>query len=255
MPSPFPGMNPYLEQEGLWLDFHTKFLAALNESLVAQVRPKSIVLVEQHLFAQEFDDPPRRLIGRGEVSVALASTPSGPAAGGLAVLGAPAEVEMTDVDVEPIPYLEIRDRRGRHLVAVVELLSPANKRGHDRAQYLAKRAALLKTEAHLVEIDLLRGGRPTPPEGRPASAYSVLVSRAEDRPRAGLWPVGLRDRLPLIPVPLRGPDPDARVDLQAILDRVYDAYGYEDFLYDGAPDPPLGEADALWARSLIPGAR
>lgn len=253
MPSPFPGMNPYLEQEGFWLDFHTKFLTALNESLVIQVRPKYIVIIEQHPYVQYNEERPRRLIGRADVSMVSSGSSARPAGGGVALLDAPAEVEMTDLDLDPIPYIEVRDRKDRHLVAVIELLSPANKRGRDREQYLAKRAVLLKGDAHLVEIDLLRGGQPMPPEERPASAYSVLVSRAEHRPRAGLWPIGLRDRLPLIPVPLRAPDPDARIDLQEILDRVYDAYGYEDFLYDGTPDPPLAEIDAAWARSLVPG--
>ncbi len=87
---------------------------------------------------------------------------------------------------------------------MVELLSPANRRpGPDRAQYLAKRGKVLKGPAHRVEIDLLRAGEPMPSEDRPACAYSVAVSRNDERPRAGFWPIGLRDPLPAIPIPLR----------------------------------------------------
>ena len=110
-------------------------------------------------------------------------------------------------DIERVPFLEVRDRQSRKLIAVLELLSPSNKRGGpDREQYMAKRNRLLASEAHFVEIDLLRGGRPMPPEDRPDCDYSVLVSRAEIRPRAGFWPIGLRQRLPIIPIPLRRPD-------------------------------------------------
>ncbi len=142
---------------------------------------------------------------------------------------------------------------GRELITVVELLSPTNKRGGaDREQYVAKREELVKSAAHFVEIDLLRGGRPMPVERRPRCDYSVLVSRAEARPWAGFWPVRLRQRLPIIPVPLLPGDPDARIDLQEILHHVYDATGYEDFIYAGQPDPPLSSKDAAWAGTFVP---
>lgn len=251
MPSPFPGMNPWLEQEGLWPDFHTKFLAALNERLVRQVRPHYIVLLEQHLYVHEQPpDAPRR-VGRADLPLAPAA-PSSPLGRAAAILEAPAEVELPMPDIERVPFLEIRDRRNRELVTVLELLSPSNKRGQDRRQYLTKREAILASAAHLVEIDLLRGGTPMPAEERPDCAYSVLVSRVEARPRAGLWPIALRERLPEIPIPLRRPDGDARLDLQDTLHAVHDAYGYEDFLYDGLPEPPLSPEDAAWARPLLP---
>jgi hypothetical protein len=62
----------------------------------------------------------------------------------------------------------------------------------------------------------------------------------------------LRDPLPTVPVPLRTGESDARLDLRAILDRVYDESGYEDFLYRREPDPPLTSDDAAWARSFLP---
>jgi hypothetical protein len=91
-----------------------------------------------------------------------------------------------------------------------------------------------------------------PLENRPKCDYSVLVSRADTRPWAGFWPVRLRQRLPIIPIPLLATDPDARLDLQEILDHVYDAAGYEDFVYAGRPEPRLSSKDANWARTLTP---
>ena len=113
---------------------------------------------------------------------------------------------------------------------------------------------MLSSPAHLVEVDLVRGGTPMPADIRPACTYSVLVSRADDRPRADFWPFGLRDPLPTVPIPLRPEDGDARLDLRAVLDRVYDEAGYEDFLYQVDPDPPLAGDDDAWARSLLPRA-
>src|SRR5271165_5590193 len=156
-------------------------------------------------------------------------------------------------DVEEVRDLEVRDRLGRELVTVIELLSPSNKRaGEDREAYLAKRRELLRSPAHLVEIDLLRGWTPMPQEGRPACDYSVMVSRAEKRRAADFWPIRLRDRLPVIPIPLRLPDAAARVDLQEALHHAYDGPGYEYFIYRGEPEPSLPPNDAAWARQFVP---
>ena len=156
------------------------------------------------------------------------------------------------MDHERLSYVEIRDRRDRELVTVVELLSPSNKHaGPDREQYLAKRMDILNAPVHLVEIDLLRGGPPLPAAGRPKCSYSVLVSRVERRLDAEFWPILLRERLPVIPVPVRSPDPDARLDLQAVLDRIYDDAGYADYIYDGSPRPRLSDKDADWARQFL----
>ncbi len=252
MPSPFPGMNPYFEQASLWQDFHTKFMVGLSERLVPLVRPKYFVLLERHVFIHEPPEEPSGRRMRADLLVAAPPVRSGgePRA---AVLDAdaPAVVDHPDQEVERVAYLEVRDRQTGDLVTIVELLSLANKRD-DRLSYLAKRETVLGSPTHLVEIDLLRGGRPMPEANRPPCDYSVLVSRAEGRPRAGFWPIGLRDRLPIVPIPLRGADPDARIDLQAVLDHVYDTSGYEDFIYRGAPQPPLSADDAAWAARFLP---
>jgi hypothetical protein len=152
-----------------------------------------------------------------------------------------------------LSVVEIRDRVDRRLITVIELLSPTNKyAGPDREQYLAKRGQLLASGTHFVEIDLLRGGPRLPLENLPECDYYVLVSRAEERPEAGLWPLRLRERLPVIPVPLRAPHPDAQLDLQALLHRIYDAAGYEDDIYTGEPQPRLTPDDATWAGQFLP---
>jgi len=208
MASPFPGMDPHLEQPGIWPGFHGQALTAIVAQLVPQVTPAYVVQM--------------------------------------------VEVRLPAVDVERQRYIEIRDRRNRSLVTVIELLSPSNKRsGPDREQYLTKRGEILASPAHLVEIDLLRCQAPLPTESpRPDCTYSVLISRSEKRPRADFWSIKLRGRLPVVPVPLHTGQPDATLDLQAILDKVYDEGGFAYLIHDGAPDPPLDDEDSAWAQEL-----
>ena len=252
MPSPFPGMNPYFEQTSHWLDFHTEFLSALRRLLAPQVGPKYIVQLEEHVYIHDLPPEPRQRLGTADLSLVRTAT-GGQDHASVGLLEAPAEVWLPEQDVERVPFLEVRDRQGRELVTVIELLSPSNKRsGDDREQYLAKRRELLRSPAHLVEIDLLRGWNPMPQEGRPDCDYSVMVSRAEKRRAADFWPIRLRDRLPIIPVPLRTPDAAAAVDLQEVLHRAYDGPGYEHFIYHGEPEPNLSATDAAWALHFVP---
>ncbi len=206
MPSPFPGMNPFLENPDVWSTFHIQMLAAMADRLSAQVRPDYLVHMEAHLQRQR--------------------------------------------------YLEIRDRRSRELVAVVELLSPVNKKsGPDRAQYLTKRSEILASPAHLVEIDLLRCGRAMPDQERPSSTYGVMVSRVEERPAADFWPIGLRQPLPMIPVPLRPANSHASLELQKLLHQVYDRGTYAQEIYELEAEPPLDPADLDWAEQVLSQAK
>jgi hypothetical protein len=245
-------MNPFIEQTAHWQDFHTELLTTIRRSLTPQVGPNYIVQLEEHVYIHDMPPEPRRRVGRADVSVAR-SRAEDPGNGAVGVLEAPAEVQLPEQDEVRIRFLEVRDRRGRALITVIELLSPSNKRpGEDRDLYLAKRREILRGSAHLVEIDLLRGWAPMPMEDRPACDYSVMVSRAERRPRAGFWMIRLRDPLPVIPIPLRIEDGDARVDLQEALHSAYDAAGYERYIYEEMPEPALSAEDAAWASQFLP---
>ena len=240
MPSPFPGMNPYLEQDDVWHDFHEAFVPKVRAQIAPQLAAHYIVKIDDHVYIHEPSTEPRLFAGRGDVLVS--SHP-------------PAQVELPVVDVERISYLEIRDRQDRRLVTVIELLSPANKyRSPDREQYLLKRSRLLASSVHLVEIDLLRGGPRMPFASElPECNYHALVSRMEKRPQADFWPIHLRDPLPIIPIPVREPEPDVRLDLQAVLHHVYDEACYGNYIYERAPRPALSAADAAWAKPFVPG--
>ncbi len=143
MPSPFPGMNPYLEQEEAWHDFHERFMPVAAEALEAQVGPKYIVKIDEQVYVHELPEEERALLGRADIFVSRASAAGVERSPG-GVLEAPAKVRLPTVDMEGRAFVEIRDRRSRELVTVIELLSPSNKKsGPDREQYIAKRARLL----------------------------------------------------------------------------------------------------------------
>jgi hypothetical protein len=251
MPSPFPGMNPYLEQNDSWEDFHQNFITRAQETLSRQVGPNYLVKIEVRLLLHELSAEQRRFIGRADLGV-TAPPASVSSIVPSASVAAPVELELPAVETERHSSIEIRDRRNRRVVTVIELLSPSNKApGSDREDYLAKRRQVLAGMTHLIEIDLRRGGeRPTPPEIPPCDYY-VLLSRYEQRPKVLVWLLKLRQRLPIIPIPLAAPDPDVSLDLQSVLDRAYDAADYGKYIYNETPDPPLSGQDEAWARSIL----
>ncbi len=260
MPSPFPGMNPFLEHPDVWATVHGRMLGGMLDRLSAQVPPGYLVHMDAHLWIHEHVDQEhrvssRKLIGRSDLSVSEAGTSlriNGGAETGTAVITPGKRILIPSVDIDAQRYLEIRDKRSRELVTVVELLSPVNKKsGPDRVQYLNKRSEILASPANLVEIDLLRCGRPMPDRERPSSTYGVFVSRFEERPAAEFWPIDLREPLPTIPVPLRAGTADTVLDLQELLHQVYDGGTYAREIYDLDAEPPLDPADLEWAEQVL----
>ena len=255
MPSPFPGMNPYFEQNEVWHDFHQTFITGMRQALVEQVGSRYIVKLELHVYIRELSSSERRLIGRADVGVITPRKPLGDTSDSnqaLAdVLEAPVQCFVpVGVDVIEESYIEIRRTENRQLVTTLELLSPANKySGPDREAYLSKRRQLLLAgSANFVEIDLLRGGARMPLENLPECDYYALAARPERRPEVGVWPIGLRQELPTISVPLLPEDADARLDLQEILHSTYDHGGYENFIYDEEPEPRSWASDSCQPR-------
>lgn len=254
MPSPFPGMDPYLENPATWPDFHHALIGAIKESLNAHITPRYYALVEHRVYISREDDPGRQLFV-ADVAVHLHAdaqrrdTPTKPTA------TLPVEViTMLDEEIQE-PYLAIYDQQRRRVVTVVEVLSPANKMtGSDGfASYRAKRNEIQRSAANLVEIDLLRAGRKLleiPLVQR--SDYCIHVSKAASRPRGSVWPVMLENRLPEIDIPLLDDDAPVPFDLQKAIDDVYRRAQYEVIIdYKRACVPPLPDRLAEWADNLL----
>ncbi|HZL37658.1 MAG TPA: DUF4058 family protein [Tepidisphaeraceae bacterium] len=251
MPSPFPGMNPYLESPGIWHTFHGHFCFRCLEVLEPQVAPNYLMGSDENVYLHELPADERRPVVRPDVFVTAAKD-AGVAqnAGGALVAPIYARVPHLAVDEERLPYLTIRDRKSRELVTVIELLSPSNKKS-DRLQYIAKRQQYMEAGVSLVEIDLLRAGDRMPVEGSLECDYCVMVFRPQEAPRIGIWPIKLRDPLPDIPVPLRAGEKDAVIALQSLLHLVYDAGSYRRYIYWDDPEPPLSPEDQNWARQQL----
>jgi len=245
-------MNPFLEQEDVWSDFHNRFIPAAAEAIGAQVQPAYIVKIDQNVFVQEPDEEDRKVLGRPDVFVAEDATGSPSAAGGLALVTPTKARIVPAITADKDLFIEIRDAKDRKLITAVELLSPSNKEhGSTREQYLSKRNTYFKSGVHLVEIDLLRGGPRMPLAPKPSADYCVVVSRAPDRPEADVWSIRLRDPLPMVPIPLRPGDDEAHLELQVVLHRVYDAAGYANYIHRSPPDSPLSAEDGLWADEVL----
>jgi hypothetical protein len=250
MPSPFPGMNPYLERVTAWESLHTDLIVAIKAQIAAQLPGEYVIRTENRVYIHE-PSAERRCLGSADLGV---SRLPGGASGTAATITAPARVTILDaVEVVNVRHLTIRDRDNNDLVTLIELLSPTNKyAGPDREQYLGKRRELLRSRAHFVEIDLLRGGPRMPPDELPTCDYCAIVSRVEERPQAGVWPWRLRDPIPPLPIPLRTPDADATLDLKAAVDQAYDVGLYGRYIYTGPPEPRLAPDDAAWAATFLP---
>ncbi len=252
MPAPFPGMDPYLEGE-LWQEFHETLANAIRAQLVPRLAPKYVALLaKRHTLDRPalgvFDAPPRIVAPDARPGTTATVPLSG--TGGIA---APA-VELPSFLEVPQLSVEIRDVAGRRLVTVIEILSPANKHGDGAREYRDRRTDLLRTQAHLLELDLLRGGARIALAGEPPPApYYVYLSRGQRRPFTEIWPVGLRERLPVVPVPLLPPDPDVPLDLGAAVAACFDLVGYERLLpyADPPPPPDLDAEDAAWLAAVL----
>ncbi len=258
MPSPFPGMDPYLEEPVIWPDVHHGLISVFQETLNARLRPKYRVRVEERVYVSDEDDPGRSVI-IPDLRVAQkdvrASLPL-PATRAEQIETAK-PIEVTTLLEEEIheARLEIIDRAQRLVVAVIEVVSPSNKVAGSRGQasYQQKRKDVMNSPSHWVEIDLLRAGVPVAVRtALPRYDYLVHVSRAGLRPRATVWPILLHQRLPVIPIPLRDGDRDAQLDLQSAFSTVYERAAYDlEIDYGGLPAPALDEAAMNWARELI----
>ncbi|MCU0541493.1 MAG: DUF4058 family protein [Oscillatoriaceae cyanobacterium Prado104] len=251
MPNPFAGMNPYLEQPEYWSDFHNQLVAAIARSLVPKLVPKYRVVTDKWVY--KIAGSTAIAIGRPDISVqqnrrSNAPANTNPLEGTVAVCPLPEPVKVTVPMLEEIQqsYIEVKDAATQQVVTAIEVLSPANKSGDGRKKYTAKRQNILESLTNLVEIDLLREGIPLPVEtGDVQSHYRILISPSQTRPISDMYPFNLGDRIPAFLLPLRSEDSEPILDLQSLVDELYEQLGYDYFIdYNSNPPSP-------WLRSEI----
>jgi Protein of unknown function (DUF4058) len=256
MPNPFPGMNPYLENPDEWPQVHHLLISSLLETLVPQLLPKYIVTIDKRIYqASESEDD--ILVGLPDVSVQRSQTRTESTDSAVAVAtptATPVEVRVPMLMEFREGYLEVRETKNKEVVTVIELLSPANKRpGQGRKMYEEKRQQVLGSRTHLVEIDLLRGWKPLPVfDSNLAANYRILVSRGDRRPKADLYLFNLSDAIPTFPLPLRRGDVEPVVELQSLINQLYDRAGYDYIInYNSETVPKLSESEGVWVDTLL----
>ncbi len=251
MPSPFPGMDPYLEGTN-WMPFHSQLNAEIARQLAPRIRPRYVARVEKRFIVTEVDD---LSITTGLIypDVGFVETDWSKPNGSGSLMVAPLQLET--VVLESIPHLsvQIRDVANKELITAIEVLSSTNKQGKGREEYLQKRNGILQSSANLIEIDLLRmGQRPPMRKPLPVAPYFVFISRECIRPMTDIWPIALGEALPTIPVPLREPEEFVPLDLQLAMTTIYDLLGYDlEMDYRKPPEIPLSRDDSAWAEGVL----
>jgi hypothetical protein len=260
MPSPFPGMDPYLEGPK-WMSVHSALTVEIARQLSRHLPPRYVALPNERMVVtmSESDDvsitrgsilPDTSIVDLGAPEVDVAESSKSSTAVATPVL----MVETLMPESIPHVTVEIRDSAADELVTAIEVLSPTNKGSDGREEYLTKRRRILLSTAHLVEIDLLRNGMrlPTRP-ALPSFPYFVLVGRAERRPHTEVHPIRLADSLPTVPIPLLVGDVDVQLDLQQAITSVYDTFHFARMIdYSRPPAVALRPAKlAAWAEEHL----
>lgn len=257
MKSPFPGMDPYLESR--WGDFHSRLAYLASTQLRPQLAGDLRARIEEDFVVETIGDSPNQRI---KPDTSLAQTRA-PRSGSQPVSSNSAVMEPLELRWAAGPSIQrsvriVDVRNGDRLVTAIEFLSPTNKSTtKGRRAYRRKQKAILSAGASLVEVDLIRGGKyvlKVPSKVVPSDyqeIYRICVSRGWMEGRAQLYRIRLEESLPAIHIPLRKSEPDARLDIQQLLDEAYESGDYTDIQYSEEPDPPLKGDDATWADELL----
>ena len=251
MSYPLPGMNPWLENPTLWKSVHQRLITILADVLAPQLEPRYFVAVETHTYISTRPNLPIQtrypgvsILKTGEPAVAVAERRTATV---------PYVIDLPLPEPYEEPYLEVRLVPDGEVVTVIEILSHTNKKaGDERRSYLQKREALIDSEVHFVEIDLLHAYRAMPFTEHLNADYRIFIRRRELDRKAHLYAFTVQQPIPTFPLPLLPDDHEPLVDLGAILHDLYDRARYRLVIdYSKPPIPPLDEASAAWAGDYL----
>lgn len=252
--NPFPGMNPFMETR--WRDVHLKMIALICEELGGEMPAAYSAMAEEHIEVSGGSSQnyyPDITIMDESWRRGLPPVWQPEKIGQIAV----AEPEIVEVDAPPERWVEVRHDDGR-LVTVIEIISPTNRLA-GRGAFLAKRKDYINTGVNVVEIDLLREGQWLVDLERKfydrrfgtAEHYNALTIRAGLPTRREIYICPLRQRLPVIRIPLRYPDPDVPLDLQRLIDHIYKTGRYWKLNYTEPASPGFNAEDQAWVNEQV----
>lgn len=259
MRNPFPGIDPFIESPAYWPDFHARFIAYGCDALAERLPPDYEARIDERVSIVETVGDERWRM-RPDIAVSRSMSSARPTW---------AAVPAGVATLEPITASyelgeEIRETRiqilhhpDRNLVTVIELLSPENKRGAGKAQYEAKRMALLSQPVHLVELDfLLAGQRPSMRQPLPRGHYYALIGHHAERPECRVYAWTVREPCPSIPIPLGEPDAPVWLDLGALVDEVYGRGRYRRWIdHTASLDAPWSPDEPAWIKEQVAAAK
>ncbi len=216
MPSPFPGMDPYLEDETLWPAFQHQLVASLYQVLLPGLVDRYRARIHQRTYVTE--EPLFTSVIRQE---------------------------------RQEEFIEIRQRGDGRLVTLVDVASPINKTlSQGRAAYHETRRLARAQNANVVELDLSLQGRPLldySRDGLPEWDYAVTVTRCTQPERYEIYTATLAKRLPRFKVPLAADDRDTVLDLQATFARAFDQGNFAARIdYTRDANARLGDTHRTW---------
>jgi hypothetical protein len=257
MPSPFPGMDPFLE--------HPAFFHSLRQAMIASLREQIQPLLPEPYYADMEDrtwieacerhrEPDVNVL-RGDGGVAVAET----------MTTKPIVIRIPHIERHEA-YLNIYARLDdrEQVITTIEILSRTNKTPgeHGRDLYVQKQHEVLEGKTHLVEIDLLRGGEYSTAiplnylrAGVPSFDYHACIKYFDNVEDHFIYAFSLAERLPILAVPLLPGDGFVPLDLQKALDRAYDTGPYYRRVRytDPVPAPALTAEQSAWVRQLLRG--
>jgi hypothetical protein len=247
-------MDPYLESPDLWPDVHNRLITIFCDDLIPLIAPHYVAELQTQIIIEEVNREDESLgvvhdvaiiqpMGFGGVVSAAASAPP-----------APIELHLPLRFPIRLNSVRIRRREDDRLATIIEMLSPFNKRpGPGRDEYVEKRSAFTARGINLVEVDLLRRWPRMPFElSAPVCDYLIMVADCSKGTRCDVWPIFLRQELPVIPIPLLPPDAPVPLDIALALRTAYSRARYDLRIdYAKPANPPLRAADAEWAAALL----
>jgi hypothetical protein len=254
-------MDPYLESPAHWSDFHGHFVPQLAEAINQRLPDNYVARIGEHVsVVMPVSEPPGAQSFLPDVTVIRSTRAASTGSSARTAIAAPPEpVMMTNVELaeeHSEAYVRIVRLPAQELVTVLELISPTNKYGDGRGEYMRKRHEFLRQPVNLVELDLLRAGvrvafaRPLPP-----AHYYAFVSRSSGTRVTGAYAWTVRYPFPRLPIPLRTPDPDVVIDLNEPFAAAYNRGRYWKLIKyaDVPPPPPFGGEDANWVSTTARG--
>jgi len=248
MTNPFPGIDPFIEAQGFWPDFHARFIICLADILADKLPDHYEARIDERINLVELPAEKVKRI-KPDLAVSRGGQPASVAAAraGAATLE-PVTIPLIIEEESRETYIEILQRPDRTLVTIIELLSPSNKEDPGRSLYLAKRNSLLCQPIHVVELDFLLGGQRMPlSKDYPAGHFFALVARGDRRPNCHVYSWTVRQSLPAIPIPLAAPDADVWIELGSVFATAHERGRYIRSIDYATPIPSrLGEEDHRW---------